>query len=112
MRSPDVGLERLRAAAGAAAGDPRLVGVRLDLEDPSSILASAKAIEEAVGAPDALVHNAGIAAVGCVEEMPFEAWERVFRTNLFGLERLSQALLADMRASGRGLIVAAWNSGV
>src|SRR5512143_2609016 len=58
MRSPDVGLERLRAATGAAAGDPRLIGVRLDLEDSSSIVAAAKAIDEAVGAPDALVHNA------------------------------------------------------
>ena len=37
MRSPDVGLERLRAATGACAEDPRLVGVRLDLDDPSSI---------------------------------------------------------------------------
>ena len=105
MRSPDVGLERLRAATGAAAGDPRLIGVRLDLEDPSSIVAAAKAIEEAVGAPDALVHNAGIAAVGCVEDMPFGVWEQLFRTNLFGPVRLTQALLPSMRAAGRGRIV-------
>src|ERR1700751_4891331 len=65
MRSPDVGLERLRAATGAAADDPRLVGGRLALDAPVSITAAAKAIEEVVGAPDVLVHNAGIAAVGC-----------------------------------------------
>jgi len=105
MRSPDVGLERLRAATGAAAGDPRLIGVRLDLEDPASIAAAAKVIGEAVGAPDAIVHNAGIAAVGCVEEMPFEAWERLFRTNLFGPVRLTRELLPSMRAAGRGRIV-------
>src|SRR5262249_22455906 len=99
MRSPDAGLERLRAATGAAAGDPRLVGVRLDLDDPVSITAAAKAIGEAVGAPDALVHNAGIAAVGCVEDMPFEVWERLFRTNLFGPVRLTKELLPSMRAS-------------
>src|SRR5262249_53576561 len=84
MRSPDVGLERLRAATGAATDDPRLVGVGLDLDDPTSITAAAKAIDAVVGAPDALVHNAGIAAVGCVEDMPFEVWDRLFRTNLFG----------------------------
>src|SRR5574341_377389 len=84
MRSPEVGLDRLRAATGAAADDPRLRGVRLDLDDPASITAAAKAIEEAVGAPDALVHNAGIAAVGCAEELPFEVWERLFRTDFFG----------------------------
>jgi NAD(P)-dependent dehydrogenase (short-subunit alcohol dehydrogenase family) len=111
MRAPDVGLERMRAATGAAAGDPRLIGVRLDLEDPSSIQSAAKAIEETVGAPDALVHNAGVAAVGCVEEMPFEAWERLFRTNLFGAVRLTQQLLPSMRVAGRGRIVVVSSQG-
>jgi NAD(P)-dependent dehydrogenase (short-subunit alcohol dehydrogenase family) len=82
-----------------------LIGVRLDLDDPASIVAAARAIEEAVGAPDALVHNAGIAAVGCVEEMPFDACERLFRTNLFGPMRLTQELLPSMRTAGRGRIV-------
>jgi NAD(P)-dependent dehydrogenase (short-subunit alcohol dehydrogenase family) len=111
MRSPEAGLERLRAATGAAAGDPRLVGVRLDLDDPASIGAAAKAIEEAVGAPNALVHNAGIAAVGCAEEMPFEVWEQLFRTNLFGPVRLTRELLPCMRAAGRGRIVVVSSQG-
>jgi NAD(P)-dependent dehydrogenase (short-subunit alcohol dehydrogenase family) len=111
MRSPDVGLERLRAATGAAAGDPRLTGVRLDLEDPASIVAAARAIEQAVGAPYALVHNAGIAAVGCVEEMPSEAWEQLFRTNLLGPVRLTRELLPSMRAAGRGRIVVVSSQG-
>jgi NAD(P)-dependent dehydrogenase (short-subunit alcohol dehydrogenase family) len=111
MRSPAVGLERLRAATGAAADDPRLVGVRLDLDDPASITAAAKTIEEAVGAPDALVHNAGIAAVGCAEEMPFEVWERLFRTNLFGPVRLTKELLPAMRAAGHGRIVVVSSQG-
>ena len=91
--------------------DPRLVGVRLDLDDPASIAAAAKAIEDAVGAPDALVHNAGIAAVGCVEEMPFEVWEQLFRTNLFGPVRLTKELLPSMRAAGRGRIVVVSSQG-
>src|SRR5262245_61947534 len=111
MRSPDVGLERLRHATGASAADPRLIGVRLDLDDPTSIMAAAKAIEEVVGAPDALVHNAGIAAVGCAEEMPFEVWERLFRTNLFGAVRLTKEMLPSMRAAGRGRIVVVSSQG-
>jgi NAD(P)-dependent dehydrogenase (short-subunit alcohol dehydrogenase family) len=111
MRSPDVGLERLRAATGAAAEDRRLVGVRLDLDDPTSLVAAAKAIEEAVGAPEVLVHNAGIAAAGSAEDMPLEAWERLFRTNLFGPVRLTQALLPSMRAAGRGRIVVVSSQG-
>lgn len=105
MRSPDAGLARLRAATGAAAGDPRLVGVRLDLDDKASVVAAATAIEEAVGAPDVLVHNAGLAAAGCVEDVPISVWEQIFSTNLFGPIALTKALLPAMRAAGRGRIV-------
>jgi NAD(P)-dependent dehydrogenase (short-subunit alcohol dehydrogenase family) len=111
MRSPEVGLERLRAATGAAADEPRLLGVRLDLDDPSSVVAAARSIEEAIGAPDVLVHNAGIAAAGSVEEMPSEAWEQLFRTNLFGPVRLTKELLPSMRAARRGRIVVVSSQG-
>ena len=111
VRSPETALDRLRAATGAVAGDPRLVPVRLDLDDPTSIAAGAKAIEEAVGAPDALVHNAGVAAVGCVEEMPPAVLAQVFSTNTFGPMRLTQALLPAMRAAGRGRIVVVSSEG-
>jgi NAD(P)-dependent dehydrogenase (short-subunit alcohol dehydrogenase family) len=111
MRSPEVGLERLRAATGAAADDPRLFGIRLDLGDPASVGAAAKAIEEAVGAPDVLVHNAGIAAVGCVEDMPSNVWEEIFSTNLFGPIMLTKALLPSMRAAERGRIVVVSSQG-
>jgi NAD(P)-dependent dehydrogenase (short-subunit alcohol dehydrogenase family) len=111
MRSPDTGLERLRDATGARSGDPRLIGVRLDLQDPASISAAAKAIEEAVGAPDALVHNAGIAAVGAAEEMPLEVWEQLFETNLLGPVRLTDHLLPSMRRAGRGRILVVSSQG-
>ena len=112
MRSPDVGLERLRAATGAAADDPRLLGVRLDLDDPASIAAAAKAIEEAVGAPDVLVHNAGIAAVGSRRGHAARAsGSRSSRTNLFGPVALTKALLPSMRAAGRGRIVVVSSQG-
>jgi NAD(P)-dependent dehydrogenase (short-subunit alcohol dehydrogenase family) len=111
MRSPDTGMERLRAATGAAADDPRLLGVRLDLDAPESVAAAAKAIEEAVGAPDVLVHNAGVAAVGSVEDMPSKVWEQMFSTNLFGPVALTKALLPSMRAAGRGRIVVVSSQG-
>jgi len=111
MRSPEAGLERLRAATGAPAADPRLLGVRLDLNDPSSVVAAAKAIHEAVGAPNVVVHNAGIAAAGSVEEMPAGVWEQLFRTNLFGPVQLTRELLPSMRAAGRGRIVVVSSQG-
>lgn len=105
MRSPDTGLEALRAATGAASDDPRLIGVQLDLLDPPSIAAAAQAIEERVGAPHVVVHNAGISAAGMVEEVPIDLWERMFATHVFGPVVLTQALLPSMRAAGRGRIV-------
>jgi NAD(P)-dependent dehydrogenase (short-subunit alcohol dehydrogenase family) len=111
MRSPDTGMERLRAATGASAQDPRLLGVRLDLNEPASIAAAAKSIEDAVGAPDVLVHNAGIAAVGSVEDLPSRVWEQVFSTNLFGPVALTKALLPCMRAAGRGRIIVVSSQG-
>ncbi len=79
MRSPDAGMARLlREATGARDDDDRLIGVPLDLGDPASIEAAAKAIEAAVGVPYAVVHNAGISAAGMVEEAPLELWQNMF----------------------------------
>jgi NAD(P)-dependent dehydrogenase (short-subunit alcohol dehydrogenase family) len=105
MRTPDDGLPLLREATGAAADDDRLIGVQLDLLDAASIAAAAKAIEEAVGAPYALVHNAGISGVGMVEEIDTALWQKMFATSVLGPVALTQALLPKMRAAGEGRIV-------
>jgi NAD(P)-dependent dehydrogenase (short-subunit alcohol dehydrogenase family) len=111
MRSVEVGLERLRAETGAAANDPRLLAVRLDLDDAASIAVAAEAINTAVGSPHVLVHNAGIAAAGSFEDMPSSAWDQIFATNLFGPIALTRALLPRMRAAGHGRIVVVSSQG-
>lgn len=104
MRTPDEGMPLLRRVTGAT-DDERLIGVQLDLTDNASIAAAAKAIEEAVGAPYALVHNAGISAAGMVEETDMALWQRMFATSVLGPVALTQALLPKMRAAGTGRIV-------
>ncbi|MGA8329145.1 MAG: SDR family NAD(P)-dependent oxidoreductase, partial [Mycobacterium sp.] len=64
-----------------------------------------KAIEEAVGTPYALVHNAGISAAGMVEETDIALWQNMFATSVLGPVALTQALLPSMRAAGEGRIV-------
>jgi NAD(P)-dependent dehydrogenase (short-subunit alcohol dehydrogenase family) len=105
MRTPDSGVPLLRQATGANADDDRLIGVQLDLLDAASIAAAAKAIEEAVGAPYALVHNAGISAAGMVEETDMALWQNMFATHVLGPVALTKALLPSMRAAGEGRIV-------
>jgi NAD(P)-dependent dehydrogenase (short-subunit alcohol dehydrogenase family) len=104
MRTPDEGMDRLREATGARPDDPNLIGVQLDLIDAASIAAAAKMIEETVGAPHALVHNAGISAAGMAEETPISLWEKMFQTTVFGPVALTNALLPAMRNAGRGRI--------
>ncbi|ORB87330.1 short-chain dehydrogenase/reductase [Mycobacterium kansasii] len=105
MRSLESGMAALRSTAAAAKEDSRLIAVQLDLTDQASVTAAAKAIEEAVGAPRVLVHNAGISAAGTVEETPIDLWERMFATAVFGPVLLTKALLPSMRAAGQGRIV-------
>ncbi|BBY38687.1 putative short-chain dehydrogenase/reductase [Mycobacterium mantenii] len=109
MRTPDRGIpllwQAIQGATGSDVDDDRLIGVQLDLTDTASIAAAAKVIEEAVGAPYALVHNAGISAAGMVEETDMALWQRMLATSVLGPVRLTQALLPSMRAAGQGRIV-------
>jgi NAD(P)-dependent dehydrogenase (short-subunit alcohol dehydrogenase family) len=70
-----------------------------------------KRLAERLGAPDGIVHNAGVAGVGAVEEMPVDVVERMFSTNLFGPIRLTQHLLPAMRTARRGRIVVVSSAG-
>jgi NAD(P)-dependent dehydrogenase (short-subunit alcohol dehydrogenase family) len=105
MRTPERGMPLLRAATGATEDDDRLIGVELDLMDAASIAAAAKTIEERVGAPFALVHNAGISAAGMVEEADIELWQRMFATHVMGPVALTKELLPSMRTAGEGRVV-------
>jgi NAD(P)-dependent dehydrogenase (short-subunit alcohol dehydrogenase family) len=105
MRTPDRGMPLLRQVNGAPEHDDRLIGVQIDLLDPASISSAAKTIEEAVGAPYAIVHNAGISSAGMVEEADMALWQNMFATSVLGPVALTQALLPSMRAAGGGRIV-------
>jgi NAD(P)-dependent dehydrogenase (short-subunit alcohol dehydrogenase family) len=111
MRTPDQGMPLLREATGATEDDDRLIGVQLDLTDAASISAAAKTIEEAIGAPHALVNNAGISAAGMVEETDMELWQNMLTTHVLGPVALTKALLPSMRAAGRGRIVLVSSAG-
>lgn len=111
MRTPDRAMPLLRQATGAADDDDRLIGVQLDLTDSASITAAAKSIEEAVGAPYAIVHNAGISAAGMVEEADMDLWRAMLATYVLGPVELTKALLPSMRTAGDGRIVLVSSAG-
>ncbi|GAB2511718.1 SDR family oxidoreductase [Nocardiopsis aegyptia] len=90
-----------RAPEAVAEPVPGVEYLALDLTDETSIVACAKA----AGAVDVLVNNAGESQSGPLEELPPEAVERLFRTNVFGAVRLTQLLLPGMRARRYGRVV-------
>ena len=79
--------------------------IELDfLSDESVRGAIAKAEQAAGGAIDILVNNAGIGITGPVEVQDIEATRLVFETNVYGPQRVWQAVLPGMRAAGSGQI--------
>ncbi|MEB3306997.1 MAG: SDR family NAD(P)-dependent oxidoreductase [Cyanobacteriota bacterium] len=77
----------------------------LDLSDAASRASLAARVAEEVGALDALINNAGFAAVGPVETMTLDQARAIFEVNVFGLIGLTQLLLPAMREQRRGRIV-------
>jgi NAD(P)-dependent dehydrogenase (short-subunit alcohol dehydrogenase family) len=77
----------------------------LDVTDEDSMRAAVDAVEQAQGAVGVLINNAGYSQSGAIETVPLDAVRRQFETNVFGLVRLTQMVLAKMRAQRWGKIV-------
>ena len=60
---------------------------------------------ERFGRIDVLVNNAGIGAAGAAEESSVAQAQRVFDINVFGVIRMTKAVLPHMRAQGGGRII-------
>ena len=66
---------------------------------PTTSVAAAVA---AAGPIDVLVNNAGFGVIGPVESVPLAEVRRMFETNVFGVIRMIQAVLPQMRERGVG----------
>ncbi len=96
-------LERALKDAGLS---ERVIFVQLDVTDPSSIEAAVKTVLAETGNTlDAVMHNAGIAVAGVLEDLSDADARRVMETNFFGPLNLTRALLPTFRAQRRGRIV-------
>jgi NAD(P)-dependent dehydrogenase (short-subunit alcohol dehydrogenase family) len=77
----------------------------VDVTDDASMTALVEAIIAETGRIDVLVNNAGYGLYGALEDVPIEEARRQFDVNLFGLARLTQLVLPQMRQQHDGYIV-------
>jgi NAD(P)-dependent dehydrogenase (short-subunit alcohol dehydrogenase family) len=94
------GLDRREPAPGHDA-----LLLEADVTSQPSVDAGVGAAVQELGAVDVLVNNAGIGAVGTVEDNPEEEWHQVFDVNVVGMVRTTRAALPHLRRSSRAAIV-------
>ncbi|HOE65930.1 MAG TPA: SDR family oxidoreductase [Candidatus Hydrogenedentes bacterium] len=97
MRHPDQERELTRLQ--------RTICPRLDVTDPGSIQGTIAETIAKYGAIDALVNNAGYAAVGPFEAASPDHIQRQFNTNVFGLMNVARAVLPHFRERRQGVLI-------
>lgn len=79
--------------------------IACDVTSDTSVDAAVQAVLEAAGRIDLLVNNAGIGLLGAAEESSLEQAKSLFDVNLFGVIRVTRAVLPAMRRQKAGRIV-------
>lgn len=89
-----------------AIGDhPNLLATALDVTDERQAQEAAAAAVQRFGRIDILVNNAGYGLLGAVEEATTEEIEKIYATNVFGLLKVTRAVLPHMRRQRAGHIL-------
>lgn len=89
-----------------AIGDhPNLIAVALDVTDEAQAVQAAAAAVQRFGRIDILVNNAGYGLLGSVEEATAKEIEAIYATNVFGLLKVTRAVLPYMRRQRSGHIL-------
>ena len=92
-------------AAQARSSGRRVELVHCDLTAADQIEAAAERALDTLGAPDAVVHNAGVIHRATIDETSTLAYDEQLAVNLRAPFLLTRALLPAMRSAGRGRIV-------
>jgi NAD(P)-dependent dehydrogenase (short-subunit alcohol dehydrogenase family) len=94
------------ALAEAAAKEklPILIST-MDVDSDTSVRDEIATILKDFGPIDVLVNNAGVEAVGSIEELPLSTFRSVMETNYFGVIRCVQAVAPSMRQRRSGCII-------
>jgi 3-oxoacyl-[acyl-carrier protein] reductase len=76
-----------------------------DMGTPEGVAATAAEALSVLGGVDVLINNAAIGEFERIEHLTWEALERVYAVNVFGVAMLTAAVVPTMKAQGKGTIV-------
>ncbi len=79
--------------------------IECDISNPDSVKNAFANFASQSKTLDILINNAGIGAIGTVEQATEEEWHRVFNVNVFGTGRMSAAAMPYLKASKSAAIV-------
>ena len=88
-----------------AGHDDQAIALQLDVTRQQDVDAAVRQAEQRFGRIDVLVNNAGIGYFGALEESDEAEVRRMFEINVFGLARMTRAVLPGMRKRRKGHIV-------
>lgn len=94
--------------------DPNISAYKMDLRNEKDVLSFAKKIKEHCKegvALSCLIHNAGIAFGGPVENIPIQKYRELFEINLFGLILLTQKTIPLLKVSKGKIILVSSTAG-
>ena len=97
--------QRETAAACLKGGATRVLSLAADATRVDQLERAASEFLEAFGAPDAIIHSAGIAVRSSIEATSIASWQEQLQINLSAPFILTRALLPAMRARRTGRIV-------
>jgi 2-hydroxycyclohexanecarboxyl-CoA dehydrogenase len=95
-----------KAMASAAASNPRILSIKLDVSNRAAVFSVFEKIERDFGRIDGLVCGAAIQPRRAAHDIPPEEWHRVISINLDGVVWCYQAAIGGMIKRRRGSIVA------
>lgn len=82
-----------------------LESLELDVCDDGSVNRAVQQVLQKAGTIDVLVNNAGVGYMAVIEELKLDDLRRQYETNVFGVLRVTQAVLPHMRERRQGRIL-------
>lgn len=96
--SPEKAAEVVRAIEAEGG---RALAIAADAGDPAAVRAAVASTVEKFGGIDILVNNAGLALGGPIENISFNAYQRMIAVNVTGVFVATQEAVRHMKAGGR-----------